>query len=263
MTYQSVGQPGSPRRYWHSLWVLAARDLRVRYSTSVLGYLWSILDPLLMSLIYWFVFTQVFQRGAGQAPYIVFLIVALLPWMWFNSSVSAFTGAFTKDAKLIRSTSIPRSIWVNRAILSKGLEFLFALPVLALFVIFAGGSVNWQIVWFPVGVLVQAVLLIGLGMLIAPLCVMYVDLSRTTALIMRMLFYGSPIIYSLDNLPAPMDTIMQFNPVAGIMTMYRVGFFPSVWNPIPVIISAVMAVVFLVLGLWVFRRLEPVVLKEL
>ncbi|MDN8550201.1 ABC transporter permease, partial [Microbacterium sp. NM3R9] len=91
-----VGAPGSPRRYFHSLWLLSARDLRVRYSTSALGYLWSVLDPLVMSGIYWFVFTQVFQRDVGETPYIVFLITALLPWVWFNSAVTDFTRAFNK-----------------------------------------------------------------------------------------------------------------------------------------------------------------------
>ena len=83
----AAGAPGSARRYLHSLWLLSARDLKVRYSTSALGYLWSILDPLVMSVIYWFVFTLVFQRdGIGGEPYIVFLIAGLLPWVWFHSS---------------------------------------------------------------------------------------------------------------------------------------------------------------------------------
>ncbi|MGO1255316.1 ABC transporter permease, partial [Microbacterium gubbeenense] len=120
------------RRYLHSLWLLSSRDLRVRYATSWLGYLWSVLDPLVMSAIYWFVFTQIFQRDVGADPYIVFLICALLPWVWFNSSVSDFTKAFNKDAKLVRSTAIPRSIWVGRIIVSKGVEFLCSLPVLVL-----------------------------------------------------------------------------------------------------------------------------------
>ncbi|WP_425375206.1 ABC transporter permease, partial [Microbacterium paraoxydans] len=126
---------GAPRRYLHSLWLLSARDLKVRYATSFLGYLWSVLDPLVMSAIYWFVFTQVFRRDVGEEPYIIFLISALLPWVWFNSSVSDFTRAFKKDARLVRSTAIPRSIWVNRIVLSKGMEYLFSLPVLALFIV--------------------------------------------------------------------------------------------------------------------------------
>ena len=85
-------------RYRHTLWLLTRRDLRVRYSTSALGYVWSILDPLVMSGIYWFVFTQVFQRPAGTGPYIVFLLSALLPWMWFNSAVGDSTRAFLNAA---------------------------------------------------------------------------------------------------------------------------------------------------------------------
>jgi len=247
------------------LWLLSARDLRVRYATSLLGYLWSVLDPLVMSLIYWFVFTQVFNRGdrIGEAPYIVFLIVALLPWVWFNTSVSDFTRAFRKDSRLVRSTAIPRSIWVNRIVLSKGVEFLCSMPVLVLFAIFAGAEVGWGLLWFPVAMLLQTILLVGLGLLIAPLCVLYSDLERTTALILRALFYASPVIYGLSDLPAPFDTIGAFNPLAGIFTLYRVGFFPDQWQTVPVITAAVMSVAILALGVVVFRRLEPTVLKEL
>ncbi len=259
----AVGAPGTPRRYAHSLWILSARDLRVRYATSVLGYLWSVLDPLLMSLIYWFIFTQVFQRGVGEQPYIVFLIVALLPWVWFNTSVGDFTRAFRKDSRLVRSTAIPRTIWVTRVILSKGIEFLFSIPVLVLFAVFAGATVGWQLVWFPVAMLLQTILLLGIGLLIAPLCVLYSDLERTTALILRLLFYASPIIYAVSDLPEPFDAIAAFNPLAGIFTLYRVGFFPGQWDTAPIVISVAMCLVILALGIWVFRRLERTVLKEL
>ncbi|GAA2929255.1 ABC transporter permease [Microbacterium luteolum] len=263
MSHAAVGAPGTPRRYLHSLWLLSARDLKVRYATSSLGYLWSVLDPLVMSAIYWFVFTQVFHRTVGEDPYIVFLIVALLPWVWFNTSVSDFTRAFKKDSRLVRSTAIPRSIWVNRIVLSKGIEFLFSIPVLVLFAVFSGATVNWMLLWFPVAMLMQITLLVGLGLLVAPLCVLYADLERTTALILRALFYASPVIYSFQDLPAPFDTIGAFNPLAGIFTLYRVGFFPELWQTTPVVISAVMCIVILALGIWTFRSLERPVLKEL
>ncbi|WP_242090625.1 ABC transporter permease, partial [Microbacterium lacticum] len=155
---------------------------------SALGYLWSILDPLVMSAIYWFVFTLIFQRdGIGGEPYIVFLLVGLLPWVWFNASVIDFTKAFRKDAKLVRSTAIPRSIWVGRIVLSKGIEFLFSIPVLILFALFAQPRVQWNplILLFPLGIVLQAVLLVGLGLLVAPLCALWGDLERTTRLILR------------------------------------------------------------------------------
>ncbi|MDF2561842.1 MAG: sugar transporter [Microbacterium sp.] len=258
-----VGAPGSPRRYFHSLWLLSARDLRVRYSTSALGYLWSVLDPLVMSGIYWFVFTQVFHRDVGENPYIVFLITALLPWVWFNSAVTDFTRAFNKDARLVRSTSIPRSIWVGRIVLSKGIEFLFSLPVLAMFAIFGGATVNPALLLFPVAVVLQVTLLLGLGLIVAPLCVLWGDLERTTRLVLRALFYASPIIYGVADLPGVFKELGAFNPLAGIFTLYRVGFFPDQWDTLSVIVGAVTSILVFGLGLLVFSRLERPVLKEL
>jgi ABC-2 type transport system permease protein len=258
-----VGAPGSPRRYFHSLWLLSARDLRVRYSTSALGYLWSVLDPLVMSGIYWFVFTQVFHRDVGENPYIVFLITALLPWVWFNSAVTDFTRAFNKDARLVRSTSIPRSIWVGRIVLSKGIEFLFSLPVLAMFAIFGGATVNPALLLFPVAVVLQVILLLGLGLIVAPLCVLWGDLERTTRLVLRALFYASPIIYGVADLPGVFKELGAFNPLAGIFTLYRVGFFPDQWDTLSVIVGAVTSILIFGLGLLVFSRLERPVLKEL
>jgi ABC-2 type transport system permease protein len=206
---------------------------------------------------------MVFHRTVGVEPYIVFLITALLSWVWFNAAVTDFTRAFNKDAKLVRSTAIPRSIWVNRIVLSKGIEFLFALPVLALFAVFAGAHVGWGLLLFPLGVLLQTVLLVGLGLLVAPLCVLFTDLERTTRLILRALFYASPVIYGIGDLPGALPALMAFNPLAGIFTLYRVGFFPELWDPFAVLVSAVMCLLFLALGIAVFRRLERPLLKEL
>lgn len=272
MSATTIGEPGTPRRYLHSLWLLSARDLKVRYSTSFLGYVWSVLDPLVMSAIYWFVFTQVFHRSVGEEPYIVFLISALLPWVWFNSSVSDFTRAFRKDSRLVRSTAIPRSIWVNRIVLSKGMEFLFSLPVLALFVLVniltepdpdRAVHIGWGILLFPAAVLLQIVLLVGLGLLVAPLCVLFTDLERTTGLILRALFYATPIIYSVTNLPGVFAHLGAYNPLTGIFILYRMAFFPDQWETYPVLVSVVMCLGILALGTWAFRRLERPVLKEL
>ena len=241
------------------------RDLRVRYSTSALGYVWSILDPLVMAGIYWFVFAVVFDRGGsvGEQPYIVFLLVGLLPWMWFNGAVSDSTRAFLREAKLVRSTSIPRTIWVNRLVLSKGIEFIAALPVLALFAIVAGAELHWEVVFFPVAILIQAVLTVGIGLIVAPLVVFFRDLERAVKLILRFLFYASPIVYGLSDLPPELQTLGAFNPLAGIFSLYRGTFFPEQIDWFAVAIAALMSVLFLVVGLWIFKRSERTVLKEL
>ncbi|TAM68670.1 MAG: ABC transporter permease [Microbacteriaceae bacterium] len=251
-------------RYRRSLWLLTKRDLRVRYSTSALGYVWSILDPLLMAAIYYFVFVVIFDRHKiGEMPYIVFLLSALLPWMWFNGTVSDCTRAFLREAKLIRSTTIPRTIWVNRIVLSKGIEFLLSLPVLAVFAIVFGAPVHFDVIYYPLAIVLQAILTVGIGLIVAPLVVFFRDLERAVKLILRLLFYASPIIYSATDIPHGLHTLTMFNPLDGIFSLYRAAFFPQELRWESVGVAAALSLVLLALGLWVFSRTERAVLKEI
>ena len=250
-------------RYRHSLWLLTVRDLRVRYSTSILGYFWSILDPLVMSAIYWFVFTQVFSRHVGEQPYIIFLLSALLPWMWFNGAVGDCTRAYLREARLIRSTTIPRTIWVNRLVLSKWIEFVASIPVLAIFALFTGAHLHWQVVYFPLAIVLQTILTVGVGMIVAPLVVFFRDLERAVKLILRFLFYASPIIYGLNHLPHGLDRIAAFNPLSGIFSLYRSAFFPDQLDWFAVIVGTGVSLVLLGIGVLIFRGTERSVLKEI
>ncbi|MGX5681452.1 ABC transporter permease [Schumannella luteola] len=250
-------------RYRRSLWLLTVRDLRVRYSTSVLGYFWSILDPLVMAGIYWFVFTQVFSRPVGTEPYIVFLLSALLPWMWFNGAVSDSTRAYLREAKLIRSTKIPRTIWVARLVLSKGIEFVASIPVLAIFAILGGATIHWEAFYFLLAIVLQAVLTLGVGLIVAPLVVFFRDLDRATKLVLRFLFYASPIIYGLGDLPPQLQGWATLNPLFGIFSLYRSAFFPEQLNWMAVAVGSGVSIVVLVLGILVFNRTERAVLKEI
>ena len=255
-------------RYRHSLWLLTTRDLKVRYSTSFLGYFWSILDPLVMAAIYWFVFTVIFQRGVGHEPYIVFLLTALLPWTWFNGSISDSTRAFTKEAKLIRSTRIPRTIWVARLVLSKGIEFIVSIPVIIFFTLLTLGTANparlhIEVLLVPLAILMQAVLTLGVGLIVAPLVVFFRDLERAVKLGLRFMFYASPVVYGLVNVPKDFRSFAALNPMSGILSLYRSAFFPQELNWFDVIVSAILSLVILGIGLLVFRRTIKTVLKEI
>jgi ABC-2 type transport system permease protein len=262
----ALERPGwSPAaRYRHTLWLLTKRDLRVRYSTSALGYFWSILDPLVMAAIYWFVFTQVFNRSvAGEDPYIVFLLVALLPWTWFTGAVSDSTRAYIRGAKLIRSTKIPRTIWVASIVLSKGIEFVASLPVLAVFAIATHAELHWEAVYFVLGLLLQFVLILGIGLIVAPLVIFFRDMERAVKLALRFLFYATPIIYGIQALPKELHVFAAFNPLTGIFSLYRAAFFPDQLDWFNVAVAAGMSVVILAVGLYVFKRTERAVLKEI
>lgn len=214
-----------------------------------------------MSLIYWFVFTQVFERTVGETPYIVFLLTALLPWMWFNGAISDASRAFWKESRLVRSIRLPRTVWVNQLVLAKGIEFLLALPVLALFAILGGAQLHIGVVLFPLAIVLQAVCMVGVGLIVAPLVVFYRDLERATKLVLRFLFFATPVIYGTSDLPHGLELWSAINPLAGAISLYRASFFPAQLDWAVVGISSASAAVMLLLGLYVFRRSERALLK--
>lgn len=259
------------RGIWASrktLWLLVRRDLKVRYAGSVLGYVWTFLDPLLMSMVYWFVFTQIFHRSVGQDPYIIFLLSALLPWTWFNQGVQSGLKALSSQSRLVGATSLPREVWVLRVVIAKGIEFSFSLPVLVVFLIFYPTDLNGYLWLFPVAIVIQFVLLTGIGLLLSPLMILLKDVEPLISPILRLLFYASPIIYGVSDIaargfPELFERLFFMNPMSGIISAYRAGFFAAEFNGSAILTATALSVLTFVFGWWVFARLEKTVLKEM
>jgi ABC-2 type transport system permease protein len=147
--------------------------------------------------------------------------------------------------------------------LSKGIEFLASIPVLILFATFSGAPVSGNAVFFPLAILIQATLTIGVGLIVAPLVVFFRDLERAVKLVLRFLFYASPIIYGNADLPPHLRFWAAFNPLSGIFSLYRSAFFPGQLNWTVVGVSALVSIALLFVGLIVFSRTERAVLKEI
>ena len=258
-----LARPTAVWRRRRAVKLLVTRDLKVRYASSALGYLWSVLEPLLLAGIYWFIFTQIFTRTVGAEPYIVFLLAGLLPWTWFNGGVTDAARALHTEAKLVRSTNVPREVWVVRVVLAKGVEFLLSLPVLFLFAAVYSASIDWHLVLLVPAVLLMAVLVLGVGLLLSPLVVLVRDLERIVRIALRLGFYASPVIFAVSDVPEPWDAVFAFNPLAGIFELCRAGFFPGAVHWDQVGLSAVLCIGLLVVGWCVFARLERTVLKEI
>jgi ABC-2 type transport system permease protein len=248
------------------LWLLVRRDLKVRYDSSALGYVWTVLDPFMMILIYWFVFSLIFRgRDVGEEPYILYLAFGQLAWQWFNGSVTDTTRALTSESRLVRSTRLPREIWVLKVVLSKGLEYLFSLPVIVIFMIANHKAPTWHVVFFPLGLVLQAILLTGIGLLVAAATVLVRDLARVVRIALRMAFYATPILYSVQSIRSPLiRQLYALNPMTGILDLYRASVFSREMASVHAIgLSAVISVAMLLVGAAVFARLESPVLKEL
>ena len=141
--------------------------------------------------------------------------------------------ALSKDSKLVRSTNLPREIWVLRIVASKFAEFVYALPVLAMFALITHAHLNRYILVWPLAMLLQAVLLTGCGLLLAPRRSCTATSSGVMRIVIRLLFYFSPIIYGLNDVEGRFGPVVGklyiLNPLAGIFDLYRLAFFPDQW----------------------------------
>jgi ABC-2 type transport system permease protein len=247
---------------------LVERDLRVRYAGSWLGWLWTILDPLLMALVYFVVFTLIFQaRKTGNQPFFLHLITGLFLWQWFAQNMSETSRALLAESRLVRSANLPRELWVVRVVMAKGVEFVLSLPVIVAFTIFyiitGQTHLHWTIVFAPVSLVLTFLLSVGIGMILAPVTVLVSVMARVVRIALRLGFYATPVLYSADMAPKTLRDILAINPMSGILELFRSGFFRGEMNLLSVASACVMTVLLLLVGAVVFRRMEPAVLKEI
>jgi ABC-2 type transport system permease protein len=288
--------PARLRMLWASrriLRILVIRDLKVRYADTVLGFAWTFLDPILLALTYWLVFGVIIGRGASnEQPYLLWVLTGIIPFQWTTHVLGDSGRLLGNDAKLVTASSMPREIWVLRTVTSRGIEFLFTLPItfvaMALFALFYNtdeppcvapscltdmGPSIWLFL-LPVAFLVQFIFNVGLGLVLAPACMLYPDIHRVVRVFSTMYRYLSPVVYGLatlevmikhQGLPSWVLRVYELNPMVGILNAYHaVVFTTNVDHVLPLLgVAAFLSTALLVVGLFVFRRLEPRVLKEL
>lgn len=263
----------------HALRLLVRRDLAVKYQQSVLGYLWSLIEPLGMGAIYFFVFGVLYRSatdrhlGSAADSYPLFLITGIFAWMWTNSAISEATNALTGQARLITTMNIPREVFPIGRVAGRFAEYLAGLPIL---VTLAGvyafrGEVRFG-VWLlalPLAVLVQFLLLTGVALLLSAVNVLMRDVERFMRLVTRVLFYATPIIYPLSlvresDMPNWVKIGYELNPLVGIFQLHHATWYPDEFPDARLLsVSVAGSLLVFLVGWWTFRRLEPAVLKEL
>ena len=211
-------------RYRGLVQTLVVRELKARYRGSVLGFFWSFFNPLLLLLVYSLVFSVILPgfRGVDLEPYSLFLFCGLLPWTWFSSAVLESSQSLISSGNLIKKVLFPAEILPIVSVISNMFHFFFALPILALFLLFYARPLNVvELVWFPVVVVVQLVLTLALGLGLSALMVHFRDLRDILGNLMTLWFFATPIIYPMTELPGGLRVFMDFNPFAHLAVSYQ------------------------------------------
>jgi lipopolysaccharide transport system permease protein len=243
---------------------LVARELKARYRGSVLGFLWSLVNPLLLFLVYTFVFTRILQaRAEGAEPYALFLMIGLFPWIWASTSVLEGTVSLTTNASLIRKAVFPAEILPMVSVVANLVHFLFAMPILGVALVVGrlmGYPVGgWQAVLLPLVIALQLLVVGGFTLGLSALNVHFKDVKDIVQNLLTLLFFLTPIIYPLTFVEAPAlrRLLIWGNPVTAPTLAYHDLLLrgqlpePIVWIPL-----ALWAVVAWVAGGWLFDRLS-------
>lgn len=265
-----------PLRFIHDLiqrrellQLLAERTLKIRYRGSVLGFFWSLLTPVLLIGIYGF-FATILRFHEAHDHYLAFLIVGIVIWQFLSLCVGDSLGAILGHANLIKKTRFPRIVLPVSMVLANLLNFLLTLVVVGVF-LFWDNSHCQGLYWLPVAIVLQTTLCLGMSLIFSCLNLLYRDTEHVVGIFLLGWFFLTPVFYpllrQLELLQAQgvPDWLVFLNPMTGIVTLYR---HVLISDPLCVpasyfAVSLVVCIVSLVVGLFVFKQLEPRMADEL
>lgn len=207
--------------YRELLFNLARREITQRYKQSVLGYAWVILNPLFQLLVLTFVFSTIFRVSSFNVPYVIFLIVGLLPWNFFSQSLSSASNSLVGNSSLITKIYFPREILVYSTIIAKMVDFFYSCLVLILFFVFYRITLTPQTIWILPIFIIQLIFTAAISLLISSFNLFYRDIQYLLNLVISLWFYLTPILYPIEQFPEKYRFIFIFNPMSVIINAYR------------------------------------------
>jgi len=245
------GQRGL-RQSGELLTALTSRELRLRYQGSLAGWAWSLVRPLALGLILTFALGKVLGTGITAE----FLLAGLFPWFWFQSSVQAASGTFVGNGGLLKKVRFPREVLPLSVVLGNTLQFLLALPVLAGFLLWDGYQPSREWLALPLIFALQLLLISGLAFFVASVTVFFRDLEHIVEVLLNLVFYATPIIYSADKVPDSYRWVIRLNPLAPLADGWRRVLLDNQWPGTDIWFSVGLTAAVVVLGWFTFRRLE-------
>jgi ABC-2 type transport system permease protein len=242
-------------RYRELIWALALKELKIRYKRSILGFLWALLNPMLLCLVLSVVFSKLMQSPKPDFP--VFLLSVLLPWTFFSQSLTYAAESIVGNGDLIKKVRVAKLVFPVAAVVSNMINLFLSLVPLLLIVLVMHHPFYITWLYLPVPIAALAILTLGGTFFFAAINVYYRDVSHMLQIILQVWFYLTPIIYSVDDVhvPAKYQFLFKINPVVYALNGFRLsvyyGQLPTAWS---ITASFACAFIALYLGFWIFRR---------
>lgn len=232
------------------------KEIRGKYKGSFLGVLWSFVNPLLMTLVYAIVFPFILKDS--QPHYVTYLVIAILPWNWFTTVISQGTFCVLANAGIIKKVYFPREILPISVVTSGLVNFFIQCLIICIFLIFSGIGFSINIVFLPLIILAQYLLLLGIIFITSAINVYIRDLEYIVNFVVTMLFYATPILYSAELFAGTsISIIFKLNPMAIIINSYRdIFYYQQMPNMGALGMVILISVILVLIGLMVFRKLE-------
>ena len=244
---------------------LVSRELKARYRGSVLGFLWSFVNPLLVLLTYTLVFTVILpNRQQDIQPYFLFLFCGILPWTWFQASLAESSGVIISSGNLIKKVLFPAEVLPTVTVLANLAHFLLGLPILLAFLAWKG-RLAWTAVLLPLPIAVQLVLTVGLALFLSALTVHFRDIQNILTHVLHLWFFATPVIYSYAAIPegSLLRRALRLNPMTHVMVTYQqVLFHGNVDHWRGLFLALLVGVGAFAAGAFLFDRLRDTLAEE-
>ena len=239
--------------------VLAEREFQSRYKQTILGIIWALLTPVLLVLVFALFVNRAFDINTGDAPYILFAYIGLIPWNFFSFSLTRGGQSLVLDSGVINKVRCPREVFPLSGMASAGIDMFISLFVLGAMFIATGYELKTTVVWVPLILLLQLAFVAGIVMVFAILGVYFRDLYQAMPLLLQLGLLATPVAYGIEAIPEKWWSIYAaINPLAAIIESYRQTMLYGYAPPWELFVPAAAAsAVWLIGGFVLFKKLEP------
>lgn len=264
-SWDLVIEPGrSEKNYWNDLWryrelfyILSWRDIKVRYKQTVIGAAWSIIRPLLTTIIFTIVFSRVARlENPGAAPYALMVFAGMLPWQFFSNALSEASNSLIGNANLITKVYFPRMIIPASSVITSLVDLGISFVIMIGMCIWFRFIPSWHIVFLPVFILLAFLCAFGVGLYLTAVNVKYRDFRYIIPFIIQFGLYITPVGFSSFVINEKWRLLFSLNPMVGVIDGFRWCLLgdPMDWNSF--LVSIVITLLFLWIGITYFRKME-------